>query len=121
VLGAAPADVPLPAYPWQRRRHWLGEATQRADLVTAVPQAERTATIALFVRRRIADALGLDDVEQVPEDRPLADFALDSLVIVELKGQAESELGVTVPLQALLRVMHGGTARDLAAMIAKES
>ncbi|MFB4263792.1 type I polyketide synthase [Nonomuraea sp. GTA35] len=121
VLGAAPADVPLPAYPWQRRRHWLGEATQRADLVTAVPQAERTATIALFVRRRIADALGLDDVEQVPEDRPLADFALDSLVIVELKGQAESELGVTVPLQALLRVMHGGTARDLATMIAKES
>ncbi|MFD0477251.1 acyltransferase domain-containing protein [Nonomuraea thailandensis] len=121
VLGAAPADVPLPAYPWQRRRHWLGEATQRADLVTAVPQAERTGTIALFVRRRIADALGFDDVEQVPEDRPLADFALDSLVIVELKGQAESELGVTVPLQALLRVMHGGTALDLATMIAKES
>ncbi|GAA2209096.1 hypothetical protein GCM10009850_045540 [Nonomuraea monospora] len=121
VLGAAPADVPLPAYPWQRRRHWLGEAPQRADLVTTVPLAERTETIALFVRRRIADALGFDDVEQVPEDRPLADFALDSLVIVELKGQAESELGVTVPLQALLRVLQGGTAHDLAAMIAKES
>ncbi|TYB50686.1 acyltransferase domain-containing protein [Nonomuraea sp. PA05] len=121
VLGSAPADVPLPAYPWQRRRHWLGEAPQRADLVTTVPLAERTGTIALFVRRRIADALGFDDVEQVPEDRPLADFALDSLVIVELKGQAESELGVTVPLQALLRVLQGGTALDLAAMIAKES
>ncbi|UBU17383.1 type I polyketide synthase [Nonomuraea gerenzanensis] len=121
VLGAAPADVALPAYPWQRRRHWLGEAPQRADLVTTVPLAERTGTIALFVRRRIADALGFDDLEQVPEDRPLADFALDSLVIVEMKGQAENELGVTVPLQALLRVMQGGTALDLAAMIAKES
>ncbi|MFC5829636.1 type I polyketide synthase [Nonomuraea insulae] len=121
VLGEAPAGVPLPAYPWQRRRHWLGEAPQRADLAATVPLAERADTIALFVRRRIADALGLDDVEQVPPDRPLADFNLESLVIVELKGQAESELGVSVPLQALLRVMHGGTALDLATMIAKES
>lgn len=121
VLGAAPAGVALPAYPWRRARHWLGEAPQRADLAAAVPLAERTETIALFVRRRIAEALGLDDVAQVPADRPLADFALDSLVIVELKGRAENELGVTVPLQALLRVLQGGTAHDLAVMIAKES
>lgn len=74
------------------------------------------------MRQRIAAALNFDDVERVPADQPLQELGLDSLVIVELKNQLENEIGVTVPLQALLSVMNGGTALNLAAAItARES
>ncbi|MFC4534994.1 type I polyketide synthase [Sphaerisporangium dianthi] len=143
VLGAPSRDVAIPTYPWQRERHWLPAGTvdtagltwrepalaatttaagppavANAAPATAEPLEERIDAIALYVRRRIAAALNAEDVDEVPADRPLEEFALDSLVIVELKNQVENELGVAVPLQALLGVMHGGTALDLATAIA---
>jgi acyl transferase domain-containing protein len=65
----------------------------------AAPDAEQ---LTLYVRERIAGALEVDDVEKVPGDVELEALALDSLTIVELKNQVERELGIRVPLAALL-------------------
>jgi amino acid adenylation domain-containing protein len=50
--------------------------------------------------------------EEVPVDRPLTALGLDSLAAVELQQAAEDELGLALPLQALL---EGATLRELAA------
>ncbi|MDF5752446.1 type I polyketide synthase [Spongiactinospora sp. TRM90649] len=137
VLGAPAGEVPLPSYPWRHARHWLPsvrtpDLTERPATETApssastsgesaVPlpdEGERVEALALYVRQRIAAALNAADVDEVPADRPLRDFSLDSLVIVELKNQVEGELGITVPLQVLLGALTGGTALDLATAIA---
>ncbi|GLW11237.1 hypothetical protein Misp01_63650 [Microtetraspora sp. NBRC 13810] len=129
---AAPASVPpAPGSAGSGSAGSVPPASVPAVSITAVPvpatavqagprrpDPARIETLALYVRQHIAAALNVDDLDQVPADRPLRDFALDSLVIVELKNQVESELGVTVPLQALLGLLTGGTATDLAAAVA---
>ncbi|MBV2362911.1 type I polyketide synthase [Streptomonospora nanhaiensis] len=141
VLGVPPAPVALPFYPWQRERHWLpaevvdaaaAEAAEEAAAPAAdpalapgaagaeVPLEERVAALSLFVRERIAKALGRPGAEDVPGDAVLETLALDSLVIVELKNQVETQLGALVRLQTLLEVLEGGTVDDLARAIAAD-
>jgi acyl carrier protein len=100
-------------YPWQRRRFWLdGEPAP-------VPRFERVADPdveldhTLYVRERISAAAGLG-IDDVPHDLPLETLGLSSLSIVELRNQVERELGIIVPLAALL---SGGTPVDLAAAL----
>lgn len=128
--------VALPSYPWQRRRHWLdapggipagagaapapvareepppGDGADTAGNGHAEPDAE---ALTLYVRERIAGALQTDDVESVPGDAELEALALDSLTIVELKNQVERELGIRVPLAALL---DARTPSDLGSAVA---
>jgi acyl carrier protein len=113
--------VPLPAYPWQRQRHWLAEANRNGRVAHAVDDAD-PATVAppdpvadhtMYVRERVAAAAGLG-IDEVPEDLPLEFLGLSSLSIVELRNQVERELGIVVPLAALL---EGGTPIDLAGAI----
>jgi acyl transferase domain-containing protein len=131
VLGDPPGRVPLPRYPWDRRRHWLtigGDsaappAAVAAPVVVAEPvdAADRVAALTMFVRERIAEALGHGRVVDVPADVPLEQFALDSLVIVELKNRVEKEFGLPVSLQQLLVAAAGGTVTDLARAIAGDT
>jgi acyl transferase domain-containing protein len=122
VLAPPRRHVALPAYPWQRRRHWLDGASgspahargdDGVDAIAPPPAAERVVDLALYVRERVAAAAGLA-VADVAEDLPLEMLGLSSLSIVELRNQVERELGIVVPLAALL---GGGTPVDLAGAI----
>ncbi|WP_053618744.1 type I polyketide synthase [Nocardiopsis sp. NRRL B-16309] len=137
----APAGrVGLPLYPWQRERHWLppGTGTPAPRTAPAAGSAEPVSgpgtqapsglpvdglvdRLELFVRERVADALGLAGPGAVPAESLLTDLALDSLVLVELKNQVENELGMKVRLQLLLEVMEGGTVHGLARAIATDN
>lgn len=120
VLAPPRRHVSLPPYPWQRRRHWLGGATRLEapaggdGVAGAPPSSDGVVDLALYVRERVAAAAGLS-VEDVAEELPLEMLGLSSLSVVELRNQVERELGIVVPLAALL---GGGTPVDLAAAIA---
>jgi acyl transferase domain-containing protein len=126
VLAPPSRHVSLPRYPWQRRRHWLagvsGNGNGHVAPVARADEPEPSAPLdqspepvdhTLYVRERVSAAagLGLDDV---PEDLALEMLGLTSLSIVELRNQVERELGIVVPLAALL---GGGTPTDLGAVI----
>jgi acyl transferase domain-containing protein len=112
VLAPPRKHVNLPRYPWQRQRHWITGATGNEP--DPPPQAEvQHVDHTLYVRQRVCAAAGLD-IDDVAEDVPLELLGLSSLSVVELRNQVERELGVVVPLAALL---GGGTAADLAAVI----
>jgi acyl transferase domain-containing protein len=122
VLAPPRRHVSLPAYPWQRRRHWLDAATgpqphaRGVDGIAEVappPAAERIVDLATYVRERVAAAADVA-IEDVAEDLPLEMLGLSSLSVVELRNQVERELGIVVPLAALL---GGGTPLDLAGAI----
>jgi acyl transferase domain-containing protein len=138
VLAPPRAHVALPAYPWQRRRHWLPEPTTSAVAHAAaadvsapfarvlhiapapaasepVPERSRDRVVdhTMYVRERVSTAAGLG-IEDVPTDIVLETLELSSLSIVELRNQVEREIGVVVPLAALL---GGGTPADLAGAI----
>jgi acyl transferase domain-containing protein len=136
VLAPPRGHVALPAYPWQRRRHWLPEPTTStivaADTTgrsprvlhiapavtgseTAAPQHARGQVVeyTTYVRERVSAALGLG-IDDVPPDIVLETLDLSSLNIVELRNQVEREIGIVVPLAALL---GGGTPVDLAGAI----
>ncbi|WP_067654378.1 type I polyketide synthase [Nocardia harenae] len=136
ITGEPGAYTALPGYPWQHRRHWLSHISEPAATPAAtggdgVPEtvssacaesgrvlpeslSERAAFIEGYLRDRLADALDLDGAEQLPPDVAVQDLGLDSLVVVELKNQAERDLGVRVPLAALL---EGGSPARLAEAI----
>jgi acyl transferase domain-containing protein len=140
VLAPPRAHVALPAYPWQRRRHWLPEPTTSAIAHAAAadasaplarvlriapapaasepfPERSRDGVVdhTMYVRERVCAAAGLD-IEEVPPDIVLETLELSSLSIVELRNQVEREIGVVVPLAVLL---GGGTPVDLARAIAE--
>ncbi|WP_425268911.1 type I polyketide synthase [Kitasatospora cheerisanensis] len=140
VLPPPARHVPLPPYPWQRRRHWfephpvVGTAPagprpaarpDAADTADAAPTARQLAdrspaeleeTLVRYVCARVAAALGLDADADIPVDRPLDVLGLGSLAIVELKNRIERDFAVAVPLQALL---EEGTPLALARTVAK--
>ncbi|PRP93233.1 Phthiocerol/phenolphthiocerol synthesis polyketide synthase type I PpsA [Enhygromyxa salina] len=82
----------------------------RAELL-AVPASERPARIEGVLASHVARAVGRGEAEVEPE-RPLAELGLDSLMGVELRSRIEVELGVTLPMTALL---DGASIRTLAA------
>jgi acyl transferase domain-containing protein len=117
VLVPPRRHVPLPSYPWQRRRYWLRDEDSSVDDAEDV-QRESTGPATsldhtLYVRECVSAAAGLS-LDDVPEDLPLETLGLSSLSIVELRNQVSRELGIVVPLAALL---GGGTAVDLAQAI----
>ncbi|WP_405824897.1 acyltransferase domain-containing protein [Streptomyces sp. NBC_01390] len=130
VFPRADRRVPLPFYPWQRRRHWLGlrpvdpggtaaptRAPERpAQGTPALSGADLEETVAQYVRGRLAEALDLGGPTEVPEDSTLGALGLGSLAIVELKNRIERDFAVAVPLQALL---EDGTPRALARTVAR--
>ncbi|WP_406431170.1 acyltransferase domain-containing protein [Streptomyces sp. NBC_00631] len=133
VLPPPARHVPLPSYPWQRRRHWLplertsaaaapadadGGAASVPTTVAAAGRspAELEAIITAYILDRLSDALGLDSVSSVPVDGPLTALGLSSLALVELKNRIERDFAVAVPLQALL---EDGTPLALARTVAR--
>lgn len=114
VFAQPPGRVALPFYPWQRRRHWLATAAGAGGSAEAPKPAAAPRSLddlLEYLRGRIAAAAEFDGIDDVPADLPVEALGLDSLTIVEIKNQVERELGIVVPLSALL---EGGTPVDLA-------
>ncbi|HVV11366.1 type I polyketide synthase [Amycolatopsis sp.] len=93
--------VALPAYPFQRRRYWLGQAEPPA---AAEPEPVEGRDLLALVRASAAVVLGQPGPAAVPADRTFAELGLDSLGAVEFRDQLSAALGR--PLSPTLTFDH---------------
>ncbi|MGW1880674.1 SDR family NAD(P)-dependent oxidoreductase [Streptomyces sp. NPDC001975] len=122
--GSGARRIPLPTYPFQRRRHWIagvtatGGATPVVPAVSAEPEsgtparpeaglaglpaAEREQAVRALVRAEVAAALELDAAEQLDMRRPFKDLGFGSLMTVELGQRLADVTGVRLPATAVL-------------------
>jgi acyl transferase domain-containing protein len=144
VMAPPRHHVALPAYPWQRRRHWLPPASAGAPAAFGVPGpatgpaaagradparepdqpgepadpggAPSAAHVEALIRYvRERIIHAMGGDADVPPDVPLTSLGLNSMVVVELKNQVERDFGVTVPLRTMLQ---SGTPSELGQAIA---
>ena len=117
VIAPPRRRVSLPAYPWQRRRYWLGDGDARTEahgpleglgFPTVAPRSGSktgdTSPDDLFdlVRRALVEALALEGLDEIQMETPLESLGVDSAMLVEIRGTVEAGLGAEVPLQELL-------------------
>ena len=91
--------VPLPSYPFSRRRHWLPRIAPHAPEPTrqAGPEpATRTTDVRRTVEAVWRDVLGLDAIDH--EAHFVDDLAGDSMYAVEIGARLREILHVEVPL-----------------------
>ncbi len=84
----------------------------RASLL-ALPADQRQPVLAEAMRRQLARLLKVDPTS-VALDTPVTDLGIDSLAIVELRHQVETDLGVEVPFDLLI---EGASLEGLAAHV----
>ncbi len=68
-----------------------------AEQIAALPPARRTDDVRAAVQADIARVLSLNAPSAVPDDRPLSELGLDSLMAVELRNALGKRLGATLP------------------------
>lgn len=98
--------VSLPAYPFERRRHWLADPAAPDGSVrpaAPAPTPARTARIPVdaaglraYVTGAVAGALGIDDT-LVAADANFDTLAMGSLEATDLRRRLEAGLGVRIP------------------------
>lgn len=91
-LAAEARYRPKEPEPVTRRAELLGELTEasaqkRQDLVLA------------FLQNHVRKVLGINSLDRLDPDEPLAQMGLDSLMGIELKTRVGTELGIDIPLQ----------------------
>jgi acyl-CoA synthetase (AMP-forming)/AMP-acid ligase II/acyl carrier protein len=77
------------------------EPVRSREELLALPEAERHAVLADWLRRRLARAAGIAPA-RLRIDSPLHELGLDSLAAAEVKNELEEGLGIALPLTALL-------------------
>ncbi|GAA3464793.1 hypothetical protein GCM10018963_68060 [Saccharothrix longispora] len=114
VLYPGGGRVPLPTYPFQRERHWIGEhwLGEHAEPVAATPGRFEPAAALRTVRAECAVVLGLRDADRVLVDEPLRAQGFDSTMVVELAARLRAATGVAVTASV---VYDHPTPRRLAA------
>ncbi|WP_437594346.1 SDR family NAD(P)-dependent oxidoreductase [Sorangium sp. So ce1000] len=118
-------SVPLPSYPWQRRRFWIDDATagepvaaqgdapaalDASALLAAAPDEQR-AVLERYLRDQIARTTRLS-AAQIAADRPLRELGIDSLMAVQLRNRVDTDLGATL---SIVQILTGSSASQLAA------
>jgi acyl transferase domain-containing protein/acyl carrier protein len=113
--------VPLPTYPWQRQRHWfcpsipplasvveLQQAkTQPSphrltrDRLLATPECDRLGLLESYFQQRLSRILGMG-AAQLSIHAPLQTIGLDSLMVLELKHNLETDLKLTLGVSEFL-------------------
>jgi acyl transferase domain-containing protein/acyl carrier protein len=74
-----------------------GALSRYLPLYEAATAADRHAVLVDFTRARSAELLNLDAASPFPDDQPLLDLGLDSLVGLELKNDLQTLTGITFP------------------------
>ncbi len=110
VLGGRGRRIPLPTYPFQRRRYWLeggtAEAGEPAELDAAGELRGRLAGLSTkdaerllhdLVRANVAAVLGYPGTEDVDADRTFKELGFDSLTAVELRDRMVTATGLALP------------------------
>lgn len=125
--------VPLPGYPFQRKRYWLDplprqatghpEATAHTEATVLskfrAADGRRKAEIVLdFVRREVADMLGLASPDLVDLDGDLFGLGFDSLNLLEIAASLGAELEENMPVSPFgehptIRAYVGNLAESL--------
>nr|WP_232327805.1 type I polyketide synthase [Kibdelosporangium sp. MJ126-NF4]CEL13384.1 Malonyl CoA-acyl carrier protein transacylase [Kibdelosporangium sp. MJ126-NF4]CTQ99073.1 Malonyl CoA-acyl carrier protein transacylase (EC 2.3.1.39) [Kibdelosporangium sp. MJ126-NF4] len=106
--------VPLPTYPFQRRRYWLTGEVGSAPAVSQslpveesdglpqqlsrLPEAERIEHVLGLVRRLAASVLGHDSADDVPAERAFRELGFDSMTAVELRNRLSAAIGLRLPV-----------------------
>jgi amino acid adenylation domain-containing protein len=112
--GSGRRRVPLPGYPFQRTRHWLeprpAAAAVEMPAAPALPPAPGTGCLEAMLRIW-GDAMGRPDIE--PDDDFFA-LGGDSLLALRIAARVRQELGVAVPVAALLQSPTARAAARLA-------
>ena len=114
LRGREGSRIPLPPYPFQRTLHWIGPGPHQ--IVTAHEPEEATMADDLQARMKelAARHLGWKPEEIGPDDL-LVELGADSLQLINLTREIESEFGVKITLRELLE--ETGSARRLAELI----
>ncbi|WP_227025734.1 type I polyketide synthase [Streptomyces fodineus] len=119
--GSGARRIPLPTYPFQRRRHWIAGVTATGGASPAVPEgpaaevptapvsrlaglpaAEREQAVRALVRAEVAAALELDSAEELDVRRPFRDLGFGSLMTVELGQRLAEVTGLRLPATVVL-------------------
>ena len=116
LLPSAGEPVDLPAYPFQRREHWLrGVPGARPAAPAAVPTLRAAPTnprhLVPLVRQQVAALLGHGDPGLIDVDRAFPDLGFHSLAAAELRNRIAAVTGISVPVTL---VFHHPTVRSLA-------
>lgn len=101
--------VPLPRYPWQRKRHWIDttaappsepvavEPVHWIDELIGLPDDEREAAIESAVCIDAATVLQLSSPSDVPVDGKFMELGMDSLMTVQLRHELATRTGLALP------------------------
>ncbi|WP_438010602.1 SDR family NAD(P)-dependent oxidoreductase [Sorangium sp. So ce321] len=118
-------SVPLPSYPWQRRRFWIDDATagepvaaqgdapaalDASALLAAAPDEQR-ALLERYLRDLLARTTRLSAAE-IAADRPIRELGIDSLMAMQLRNRVGADLGATL---SIVQILMGSSASQLAA------
>ncbi|MDA0701976.1 MAG: SDR family NAD(P)-dependent oxidoreductase [Proteobacteria bacterium] len=101
----------------QRRAITLAAAAPlaQAEVARHAPSGDAAADALDYARRVLAKALGMKP-EMIDPDAPLTDYGLDSLVMMDVVRQLETDLGEAVPATLLV---DAKTAGELGAWLAE--
>ncbi|MGW2488157.1 SDR family NAD(P)-dependent oxidoreductase [Streptomyces sp. NPDC001606] len=114
--GSGARRIPLPTYPFQRRRHWITGVTGTDSTVPAAPAApapevsrlaalpadEREQAVRALVRAEVAAALELYSADAVDGHRPFRELGFGSLMAVELGQRLAESAGLRLPATVVL-------------------
>ncbi|MEV6118572.1 type I polyketide synthase, partial [Streptomyces sp. NPDC052109] len=119
--GSGARRIPLPTYPFQRRRHWIAGVTATGAAMPAVPDApaaetparpasplaglppaEREQAVRALVRAEVAAALELESADELDARRPFRDLGFSSLMTVELGQRLAEVAGLRLPATVVL-------------------
>ncbi len=81
------------------------------EVVLAAAPADRQRLVERGLRGKLAGLLGCEP-DSLEMHRPLLDLGLDSLMAVELRNWTESQLGVALPISALMRATGAAAVVD---------
>jgi acyl transferase domain-containing protein/pimeloyl-ACP methyl ester carboxylesterase len=114
--------VPVPTYPFQRRRFWLEqrqaaaapsaalpadepeEAAEAsfAERLTTVSQGEREAMVLEFVMRQLAASLGYESFARFDPGRPFLELGFDSLTALQYRNRINRATGLDLAISVAL-------------------
>jgi acyl carrier protein len=84
-----------------RTEYGLSKSAAFRQRLDAVAPNRRRSVVVEQIRNEVAQVLGLQNSESLPNNKPLHEFGLDSLMAVELRNRLGDAVGCTLPATLL--------------------